>query len=109
MVRSKSETFIDIVLCQKNIPFRYEYELKIGNNTFYPDFTIMHPISKEIIYWEHLGKMDNPEYFRKALAKIKVYHDNGIFAGQNLILTFESKTHPFTYNEAEAALVQMNL
>ena len=37
-----------------NIPFRYECALTLGNTTVYPDFTIMHPNTGELIYREHL-------------------------------------------------------
>ncbi|MDC7279966.1 hypothetical protein NXH64_10695 [Butyrivibrio fibrisolvens] len=108
-VRSKSEQLIDIVLSQHNIPYRYECELVIGNVTFYPDFTILHPITKQLFYWEHFGKMDDYNYSKNALAKIKTFQEHGLIAGKNLILTFESSEHPFTYKDAEAALVQMHI
>ena len=34
--------------------------------------------------------MDDLEYARKAIKKIETYEKNGIFPGQNLILTFET-------------------
>ena len=46
-------------------------------------------IAKEI-YWEHDGRMDDPEYARKAIKKIETYEKNGIFPGQRLVLTFET-------------------
>jgi len=38
--------------------------------------------------------MDNSEYTEKAISKIALYEQNGIFPGDNLILTFETKAKP---------------
>lgn len=60
MVRSKSEVLIDLVLTTNHIPFHYESALVLGNSTIYPDFTILHPKTGKIFYWEHFGFMDDP-------------------------------------------------
>lgn len=109
VVRSKSEIFIDMVLSNNGIPYRYEYELIIGNAKFYPDFTLMHPVTGKLIYWEHLGMMDNVEYTRQAFSKLQTYQKHNIIPGENLILTFESKNNPFSYTNAQLALKSMNL
>lgn len=61
-VRSKSEAIIANTLYLNKIPYRYEAELHLDDVTFYPDFTICHPETLEIIYWEHFGMMDVPQY-----------------------------------------------
>ncbi|WP_294214104.1 hypothetical protein [Pseudobutyrivibrio sp.] len=109
IVRSKSEVFIDMALTQHGIPFRYECELLLGKQVYYPDFTIKHPVTGEIIYWEHFGKMDDPEYAKAAFNKLRIYHESGLILGKNLIVTFETKSNPFTFKEAEAALAMMKL
>ncbi len=109
MVRSKSEVFIDIVLSQNNIPYRYENELLLDGKQFYPDFTLLNPVTKELIYWEHLGLMSNHDYVRMCFNKLRTYHQHGITPGVNLILTFESTNNPFSFTDAEAALKQMKL
>ena len=98
-----------MALTQHGISFRYECELMIGKTVFYPDFTILNPNNGLLIYWEHLGMMDEPEYSRKALYKLNKYIEYGLIPGKNLILTFESKENPFSYAGAEAALVQLGL
>lgn len=108
-VRSKSEVFIDMVLSQYGIPFRYECELQIGKIKFFPDFTIMNPMTGEILYWEHFGRMDNEEYARNAFGKMKKYYEAGIVPGRNLIMTFETKDRPFSFFDAEQALKSVNL
>lgn len=93
-VRSKSELLIDYALRANNIPFRYEEALTLDNTIIYPDFTIKHPKTKEIIYWEHFGMMDDPAYYNKNLPKLKLYVSNGIIPNINLITTYETKDEP---------------
>lgn len=56
LVRSKSEAMIERFLYTNKIPFRYECALCIDHVTFYPDFTILHPETKEVYYWEHFSR-----------------------------------------------------
>ena len=60
-MRSKSEAMIAMSLYVQKIPYRYECELKLGSITLFPDFTIRHPETGEIFYWEHFGMMDKPD------------------------------------------------
>lgn len=102
LVRSKSEAMICSALRRNNIAFRYECALELDGITYYPDFTIRHPKTGEMIYWEHLGLMDNPDYIESSFKKLKVMADNGIIVGLNLIITSETAYHPlseYTINE----------
>ena len=90
-VRSKSEKILADYFYHAGIPYKYERPLFLkGFGVVYPDFTFLSPKTREEIYWEHDGRMDNPEYARKAIKKIETYEKNGIFPGQKLILTFET-------------------
>ena len=93
-VRSKSEELIDMALYMKGIPFRYECELVLGETIIYPDFTILHPISRKIYYWEHFGMMDDETYVKNAFNKMQLYTLNGIIPSINLITTYETKSEP---------------
>lgn len=93
-VRSKSEVLIDMLLCKRRIPFRYECLLQLGEISVYPDFTIRHPETGELFYWEHLGRMDDPHYASQAYSKLQLYASNGIIPNINLIITCETKEHP---------------
>ena len=108
-VRSKSEVFIDMALTNSQVPYRYECKLMVGNSTFYPDFTILHPFTNELIYWEHFGKMDDFTYANKSSSKLLSYISNGIVPGKNLIMTFETSENPFSYDDAIFALSQFGL
>lgn len=93
-VRSKSESIIDLILSNHNIPFRYECKLDLGDITYYPDFTIRHPKTGEIYYWEHFGKMDDPKYVNTVISKLHTYINHGIIPSINLITTYETQNLP---------------
>lgn len=94
VVRSKSEVIIDTALYINKIPYRYECSLPLGDTTLYPDFTILHPVTGKIFYWEHFGMMDNPGYAKNAYSKLQLYNSFDIIPSINLITTFETKEHP---------------
>lgn len=106
LLRSKSEAMIDRVLFSEGIPFRYEEKIVLGGTVMYPDFIIRHPKTGEFFYWEHFGMMDNVEYISHACKKIKTYCENGIIPSINLILSYETKEHPFGINEIERIIAQ---
>lgn len=93
-VRSKSEQLIADRLRTANIPYRYECPLNINGVTFYPDFTILRMSDRQVIYLEHLGMMDNPDYANNAIRKMNTYSANGLIVGKNLFTTMESSRHP---------------
>lgn len=95
-VRSKSESLIDMLLYTNKLPYRYECELLLGEVRFYPDFTICHPNTRKIFYWEHFGMMDNPAYAKNTYAKLQFFSSHGIIPSVNLITTFETKTNPLS-------------
>lgn len=95
-LRSKSESIIDMILFQKQIPYRYECQLLLGDRIIYPDFTIRHPKSGKFFYWEHFGQMDNPEYNTKVGPKLQLYISHNIIPTINLITTYETTKHPLT-------------
>lgn len=94
LVRSKSESIIDMLLYINQIPFRYECALQLGETTLYPDFTIRHPQTGAMYYWEHFGLMDNPTYSQNAYSKLQLYTSHGIVPSIQLITTYETKENP---------------
>lgn len=93
-VRSKSESLIVSALYTNQIPFRYECALHLGEITLFPDFTILHPYTKKIYYYEHFGMMDNSEYAQSAYKKLQLYAEHNIIPSINLITTFETRDNP---------------
>ncbi len=94
LLRSKSEVLIDMLLHTHKIPFRYECALQLGHSVIYPDFTIRHPLTGNLFYWEHFGLMDNSAYLENAMSKLHLYATHGIIPGIQLITTYETKDHP---------------
>lgn len=100
-VRSKSEAMIAMMLIQYKIPFRYECEMHVSNKSIYPDFTILHPKTKKIVYWEHFGMTDNYKYCRDNYNKLMDYFSQDVWLGDNLILTSETRNRPLDYETIE--------
>ena len=105
-LRSKSELIIDQLLFVYQIPYRYECKLAIGDVTLYPDFTIIHPKTGKMFYWEHFGMMDNQKYSQKAFSKLEIYCENGIIPSINLITTFETTDFPLDAVKVENIIKQ---
>lgn len=96
VVRSKSEALIAELLHAAGIPFRYDCELNIRGrdgrfHRYYPDFTILTP-QGNVIYWEHLGRLDDDDYAQGNFTRILDFYDNHIVAPDNLILTMDGPT-----------------
>ena len=107
-VRSKSEKIIADKLYALGIPYRYEYPVHIkGYGTVYIDFVILDVKTRKEIYYEHFGKMDDPDYINKNLPKLQSYPQNGIVLGKNFIATFESSKHPFDISTLEIMLQEL--
>ena len=100
IVRSKSEVIIATALYDNNIKFEYEKPFKSSNGIYYPDFTVEKK-NGDIILWEHLGLIDNPDYRNKAYRKILKYNENGYYQGKNLILTYETAESPLDPMDVE--------
>lgn len=93
-VRSKSEVIIADRLRAQGIPYRYECPLKVGNRIIHPDFTILRMSDRKILYHEHCGKMNDPQYTEDLIIRAKDYNRTGIILGDKLFFTFESETTP---------------
>ncbi len=103
IVRSKSEAIIADRYLQLDVLYRYEYPLRLrdGRNivVVHPDFTVLNRRTLAQFYHEHFGRMDDPKYVEKFLWKMRVYMANGIFPGENLLLTFETAASPFSVSQ----------
>ena len=96
-VRSKSEAQIADMYYELGIAYRYEYPLKLRNGKVkYPDFALLKRDEKTIVYHEHMGCMEDEDYRRGNLIKLREYAESGIFPGKNLILTFETDYAPLS-------------
>jgi len=92
LVRSKSEVLLADMYYELGIPYRYEAKLRLENGKIkYPDFTLLKMRTREVIYHEHLGLMDQEKYRKINLEKLDDYRKNGIYLGKNLIITYEGE------------------
>lgn len=97
--RSKSEAMIIDHLSYHQIPFHYDPVIAVNGKRYSPDFILLRPRDRKLKYWEHLGRMDDPEYVLKNAVKLMDYKKAGICVNDNLILTLEDRSHPLTSRE----------
>ena len=104
-VRSKSELNIANALADKGIPYKYECPLQLSNGAIiYPDFTVLDAKRRRVMYWEHRGMMDDKEYAKNSVQRLKTMMGEGIFVGEKLIITEETSTSPLGTNEINAII-----
>lgn len=105
LVRSKAEKIIADKLYALGIPYRYEYPVILeGNITMYPDFTILRMPSREEVYLEHLGMMDDINYVDGVMFKLNTYERNGIYLGVKLFVTYETGKKPLNTRALDGML-----
>ena len=100
-VRSKSEAMIGTQLEQRNWRFICEPRLNFGVKIKCPDFAVMLPKTRKIIYIEHFGKMAEYSYVVDTMNKLVLYSKHGLRLGDNFFFTWESIHKPL--NEREIA------
>ena len=100
-VRSKSELIIADTLTRLEIPYRYEFPIRLKNYTAHPDFYCLNLRTRREFAWEHFGMMDDPTYAQNAVSKIHDYQKSSYFPGKNLITTFETKNTPLSTKQIE--------
>lgn len=106
-VRSKSEKIIADKMNKKGVPYVYEQPLLFNGYCYIvPDFKVLNRKTRKEIYWEHLGMMDDADYVEKAIKKIELYEKNGIFQGDKLIVTYETKEHPLNVKHVDKMIGQ---
>ena len=66
----------------------------IGDKIIHPDFTILRISDRKILYHEHCGRMDDPDYAEEMVKRINEYNREGIILGDRLFLSFETSDTP---------------
>ena len=104
LVQSKSEGMQADYLFHHDYAYLYEKRVKLidhGRVTYrYPDFTILDPVTRQEVIFEHFGMVDQDHYFRNSfIDKLRLYLENGYVIGENLLFTFETQEHPFTIDQ----------
>ncbi len=96
LVRSKSEVIVADTLTYLEIPFLYEAEVRLFDAdgkeiVLHPDFTILCP-DGTVLYWEHLGLLQDEAYAENFAKKLYLFHRNGFTIGQELIVTADDRS-----------------
>ena len=63
-------------------------------DTLHPDFYVLNKRTRKAYFWEHLGKMDDPEYCRKNFNRFMRILDAGYVIGEDLLVTHEDSKNP---------------
>ncbi len=96
-VRSKAELMIGNALERHGIPYRYEFPLKLWDNSnVRPDFYCLNVRERIEKVWEHFGKMDDYGYANRNVRKISDYEMSGFHSDSNFIMTFETSLVPIS-------------
>lgn len=97
-VRSKSEKMIADELYIQEIFYLYEYPLTLKVNgkdvIFRPDFIVFNKRTGQKYILEHLGMMNDNDYYNNSLRKLDVFEQNNILIGRDLLIFHESKKCP---------------
>lgn len=104
-VRSKSEQLIANLLNRLGIPYRYEYPTTVmvdgQPRVWRPDFMILDVRNRREYYLEHFGRLGEAEYAKRAFDKMRIYEENGMYEGSNMIYTFEADEAPLDMRYVE--------
>ena len=96
------------MLNSKGIPYHYEVPVKISKEvTLHPDFFCLNKRTRQEFYWEHCGKMDDPDYSQKLVNRLAIYAQKDIIVGKNLILTMETQKQPLNIKVVEKVIAAL--
>lgn len=104
-VRSKSEILIADALLRHDVP--YLCEVPVYNNGVIfaaPDFKCLNKRLRKVYYWEHLGKLGEPDYANRNVKKLEKYALAEDFDESSLVLTCETDGHPLNTKVIEAKI-----
>lgn len=100
-VRSKAESMIGTQIEARGWLYICEPKMNFGIKIKCPDFAVMLPKTRKIVYIEHFGKMGEYSYVVDTMNKLVLYSMYGLHLGVNFFFTWESEFKPL--NEREIA------
>ena len=109
LVQSKSEGMQANYLFHHDYAYLYEKRITLndhGRTVYrYPDFTILDPVTRTEVIFEHFGMVDDAEYYQNSfIDKLRLYLENGYVIGETFLFTFETHDRPFTMDQFERVL-----
>lgn len=104
-VRSKSEKIIADYLYSMKVPYVYEPEFVLKDKRHvFPDFALYSARKNKTIYWEHLGRVDDPDYAVKNFKKLIAYEKSGLVLGDTLLISTECAECPLDFETVKKKL-----
>lgn len=93
--RSLGEVVIGSRLNFYGIPYEFEKPFAHPDlrGRFSPDFTIVRPRDGKVIYWEHIGKVNDEDYLAYNKYKLNEYEKYGIVPWSNLIISYSQSDY----------------
>lgn len=102
-VRSKSEKIIADKFYMRGIPYVYEPKFVLWDGReVYPDFKVLNTRTRKEYFFEHLGMMDDAGYSERNSKKLEDYMRSGVWPGERLLFTTETKAHPLNIRVLDA-------
>lgn len=95
LVRSRVEALLYERFCAAGFYVLYEYPIEYAPGKYLcPDFLLIHPVTGQVILWEHLGRWfhaENSRQYRDSFNwKTDIYRELGFIPGINLQMSFET-------------------
>lgn len=95
LVRSRVEALLYERFCAAGFYVLYEYPVEYAPGKYLcPDFLLIHPVTGQVILWEHLGRWfhaENSRQYRDSFNwKTDIYRELGFIPGINLQMSFET-------------------
>ena len=59
---------------------------------------------RKVVYMEHFGLLDEGAYLETTMRKLKLYNENGIVLGDNLLITCETSRNPLNVKMLDSML-----
>ena len=89
LLDSRAEIILYEFLKNLCIVTEHNRPIDSGSYSYWPDFTFT--IDGKRMYLEHMGKLEDPQYHRKQVEKIKNYKTHDIRLGENLVITSSAR------------------
>ncbi len=106
-VRSKAEAMIGTQFEHRGWLYICEPKMRFGHEIKCPDFAVMMPNTRKVIFFEHFGRMDDLNYMKDTMDKLVLYSRYGLKLGENFFFTWETKDRPLTMLQIESVLDAM--
>lgn len=97
-MRTRGEVIFANILDSIGVEYVYELPTEINGQLKIPDFTILHPKTKQEIIVEYMGMYGDENYRLKNTIKIAEYFNAGYILGKNLFIFMDGEEGRFDSN-----------